>query len=165
MLRKFFSTLTQLTATKVVFSLTRKRLQDVLEDEEDTDLPPRAAFKDLLPGGAFTTMQGFISRQEEDIAATHLLCTLQALGTAWPGSRVPASSSRKDQTSTACSRFLFILPLPHSPALGTNWLVGTREAAASFSCHILNPCQACVARTDASVFNPECIWPLVFSMT
>lgn len=34
-------------------------------------------------------------------------------------------------------------------------VVGTREAAASFGCHVLNPGQVCVARTDASVFNPE----------
>lgn len=45
---------TQLTATKVwfFFFLPRKRLQDFLEDEEEIDLPPRMAFKELLQGGA-----------------------------------------------------------------------------------------------------------------
>lgn len=165
MLRKFCCTPTQLTGNQSCCFFFPRKIQDALEDDEEIDLPPRMAFKELLPGGTFSALQGFITRQEDDIAATHLLCTLQALGTPRLGSRVSASSSRREQTSTALSRFLFILSLPHSPALGTNWFVGTREAAASVSCHILTPCQVFVARTDASVFNPECIWPLVFSMT
>lgn len=165
----FVSTPTQLTALKAFFFFSGKRLCDVLENREEIDLPPRMALKEPLQGGTNHQHAGIYIDTRVGYCfyppTLHLAGAWDTASLPQQGSRMPASSCRRQWASMACFMFLFIIPFLHSPALGINWFVGTREIAASFGCHILNPCQICVARTDASVFNPERIWPLVFSMT
>lgn len=78
------------------------------------------------------------------------------------GTRMAAGSCGKERASVACFGLLFITPFPSAATSGS---AGAGEPAASFGCRVLNRRQIYVARTHASVFSPECIWPLVFSMT
>lgn len=158
-IREFCSSPNSTNNTKSFFC-SGKGICDVLENGEEIDLPPRWHSKSRWHTGT-NTRAGYCCHPP----TPHLAGAWDTASLLRQGPRTPVSSCRWEQASMARFIFLFIIPLPRSLALGINWFVGAREIAASFGCHILNPCQICVARTGASVFNPECIWPLVFSMT